>query len=116
MKKLFGLIIFLGFLLLLGTAGASDAGTIDGSQMLLQISISAVMIAIGSIGFKRVDYENLTIDEDTYNSMFQKEIKINALGSANTESASTKTSKRIIAPINKGVKLKIERDITYAKF
>ncbi|HBR31924.1 MAG TPA: hypothetical protein DD733_07560 [Clostridiales bacterium] len=70
MKKLFSLIVFLGSVLLLGTAGASDAGTIDGSQIWLQVSISAVLIGGGYIGMEV--------------------IKKNASGTRNTESAQTK--------------------------
>lgn len=55
MKQIFKLLILLGAILLYGTAGASDAGTIDWTQTLLQVSIAFTMIGVGIIGQKVLD-------------------------------------------------------------
>ena len=52
MKYIFGTLILLGAILLWGTAGASDHNSIDGLQIMLQVTISVVMIGSGWIGLK----------------------------------------------------------------
>jgi len=49
-KKVFGTIMTLGFILALGTAGASDCNTIGEAQISMQLIISAAMMLGGYIG------------------------------------------------------------------
>jgi len=50
MKKVFGTIMTLGFILALGTAGASDCNTIEESQMWVQLAIAMTAMISGYIG------------------------------------------------------------------
>lgn len=58
MKKLFGCLMFIGAILLYGTAGASDHELIDWAQTVLQASIASCMIIGGLIGIKVIDKIN----------------------------------------------------------
>ena len=53
MKNIFIFIGFLGFVLILGTAGASDMGTISFGQVVLRIALSLAMVGISFFGIKR---------------------------------------------------------------
>lgn len=52
MKYIFRTLVILGAILVWGTAGASDHNSIDGLQIMLQVSIAAVMMGVGYIGLK----------------------------------------------------------------
>lgn len=46
-KTIFGLIAFIGLLILFGTAGASDNGVIHGVQVFIQAFIGILLTAAG---------------------------------------------------------------------
>lgn len=46
-KTVCGTICFLGFMLLIGTAGASDLNLIDFPQIVWQVSLGLAMFAVG---------------------------------------------------------------------
>ncbi len=55
MKKLFMFLGFAGFIYLIGTAGASDAGSIAFSRIILQCLISFLVMGAGYIGYCACD-------------------------------------------------------------
>ena len=52
MKALLNSLIGIGVFLFIGTAGASDNGSISFNQILLQIFISVTLIIFGYVGLK----------------------------------------------------------------
>ena len=49
---IFGLFIAFGFILILGTAGASDFGTLDFMGLVVRGSVGIMSIVIGFVGLK----------------------------------------------------------------
>lgn len=55
MKYIFGTCIVIGFLVVLGTAGASDCGTLEFGQAALR-SIGGLLVAlVGLVGLKHLE-------------------------------------------------------------
>lgn len=54
---IFGLCGFAGFMLGLGTAGASDCNLIDLNQITIRTGIAIALMIISYIGLKLSDYE-----------------------------------------------------------
>lgn len=50
MKNLFNLLITIGIITLIGTIGASDAGTIEMSGIFSQLTLSFYMMLFGFVG------------------------------------------------------------------
>ena len=55
MKKVCGIILAFGFILLLGTAGASDIDNIGQTQLYIQAGTSVVLMAAGLIGLYKIE-------------------------------------------------------------
>lgn len=60
MKKVFGTMMAIGFILALGTAGASDCNTIKESQMWIQIAIATAAMVIGFIGIYIIERKEMS--------------------------------------------------------
>lgn len=54
---IFGLCMLAGFIIMIGTAGASDCNAIDFRQTVIQSLIALALIFIGLIGLKLSDCE-----------------------------------------------------------
>ena len=54
---IFGLCMFAGFVVMIGTAGSSDSGSIDFNQIMIQTAIALVLILVGFIGLKLSDWQ-----------------------------------------------------------
>ena len=58
-NKVFGCVVVIGFIMLLGTAGASDMDKIDFGTVLIQSLISVLMVIVGLIGLNvKITKEN----------------------------------------------------------
>lgn len=58
MRKIFGLCLFIGFFILIGTAGSSDIETISFEQMIIQGVIGLVFLIGGFFGLKEIGWES----------------------------------------------------------
>jgi uncharacterized membrane protein YciS (DUF1049 family) len=76
MKYIFRALIFLGIVLIWGTAGASDHNTIDGLQIMLQVTIGVVMIGSGWIGLKVLNKIAEEKEERLRYSEYRKRLKV----------------------------------------
>lgn len=54
---IFGLCMFAGFIVMVGTAGASDCELITFSQIVKQTVIALVLMLVGFYGLKFTDWE-----------------------------------------------------------
>ena len=57
MKNVWRILMGIGILVLIGTAGADDAGRVATYEMLISISGACVLIAIGYVGLKVAPYK-----------------------------------------------------------
>jgi len=55
MKHICGLCMVIGFLVVLGTAGASDCGTIEFGQAALRGIVGLIVALVGVAGFKHLE-------------------------------------------------------------
>ena len=54
---IFGLCMFIGFVLMVGTAGSSDLNLIDWDTILKQSLIALILMTVGFIGLKLSGWE-----------------------------------------------------------
>lgn len=57
LKKFLGLSMFIGFLLMIGTAGSSDLGLISFERLVIRMCLGIIMITGGYIGLKLSNWE-----------------------------------------------------------
>ena len=55
MKYIYGVCLVVGFLVVLGTAGASDCGTIEFGQAVIRSIIGLLVSFVGLAGLKRLE-------------------------------------------------------------
>lgn len=55
----FGVCTFAGFVVMIGTAGASDCNSIDFNRIIMQSIIASVLMLVGFIGLKLSDQERI---------------------------------------------------------
>lgn len=55
MKYIYGLCMVIGFLVVLGSAGASDCGTLEFGQAVLRCIYGLLVAGIGMCGLKRLE-------------------------------------------------------------
>lgn len=66
MKYIYGMCMVIGFLVLLGSAGASDCGTLEFEETLFRVIGGLLVGAIGVVGFKGLEERETETQETDF--------------------------------------------------